>query len=57
MIYSFVFFLVFVATVSGKFYLKEDFNDAGWSSRWTVPSDWKPKVSLFDPVCEAQTLP
>jgi len=28
-------FLVVVASVSGKIYFKEDFNDAGWSSRWT----------------------
>jgi len=29
-------FLALTAGVSGKIYFKEDFNDAGWKSRWTV---------------------
>ncbi len=47
MIYQsiYVFFYLFsLAIVSGKFYFKEDFNDAGWESRWTKSVDWKPKV-------------
>lgn len=39
-------FLAFTASVSGKVYFKEDFNSKSWSSRWTVPSDWKPKSEM-----------
>jgi len=39
-------FLALSASVSGKVYFKEDFNDKAWESRWTVPSDWKPKSEL-----------
>lgn len=44
MIYSLVTFFAILATASGKVYFKEDFNDAKWDKRWTVPSDWKPSV-------------
>lgn len=44
MIYAATLFLSLLAVSSGKIYFQEDFNDAGWKSRWTVPSDWKPKV-------------
>jgi len=33
-----------LSIASAKTYFKEDFNDKDWKSRWTVPSDWKPKV-------------
>lgn len=36
--------LALTASVSGKIYFKEDFNSKTWDSKWTVPSDWKPKV-------------
>jgi len=36
--------ICFVASVWGKVYFQEDFNDKDWKSRWVVPSDWKPKV-------------
>lgn len=37
--------LVAVLTaVSAKVYFKENFNDAAWIDRWTVPSQWKPQV-------------
>ena len=29
------------ASVSGKVYFQEDFNDADWEKRWTVPTAWK----------------
>lgn len=35
-----------IAPVTAEIYFKEDFNDAGWKDRWTVPSDWKPKAEL-----------
>ena len=40
-------FLATLAAVSGKIYFKEDFNDAGWKSRW-VTSDMggKPSAEL-----------
>jgi calreticulin len=31
----------FVLQAQAKIYFKEDFNDNGWSDRWTVPSKWK----------------
>jgi len=49
MIYNLVGFVVAlaaVASVSGKFFFKEDFNDKGWEKRWTVSSDWKPKGEM-----------
>jgi calreticulin len=39
-------FLTAIASVSAEIYIKEDFNDAGWSDRWTVPSKWKPKGEM-----------
>eukprot|EP01032_Pedospumella_encystans_P030939 gene30939-34918_t len=39
--------LVAVLTaVSAKVYFKENFNDAAWIDRWTVPSQWKPQSEL-----------
>jgi hypothetical protein len=32
------------ASVSGKVYFQEDFNDADWEKRWTVPTAWKDEV-------------
>jgi len=46
MIYYIATFIAIVAAVNGKVYFKENFNDASWTDRWTVPSDWKPAVSL-----------
>ncbi|CAB9506083.1 Calreticulin [Seminavis robusta] len=37
-----------VAPVAAEIYLKEDFNDDGWSKRWTVPSKWKGKSEMGD---------
>jgi hypothetical protein len=44
MIYSLFVVFAILSVVSGKIYFQEDFNDAGWKDRWTVSSDWKPKV-------------
>jgi hypothetical protein len=33
-----------LSVVSGKIYFKEDFQSKDWQSRWTVPTNWKPKV-------------
>lgn len=44
MIYQLATFCMILAAATGKIYFQEDFNDEGWKSRWTVPSDWKPKV-------------
>ena len=44
MIYYIATFFAIVSAVSGKVYFKENFNDANWESRWTVPTDWKPAV-------------
>ncbi len=44
MIYYFFTFMLIVASVTGKIYFQENFNDAGWKDRWTVSSDWKSKV-------------
>jgi hypothetical protein len=38
--------LSFVGLASAKIYLKEDFNDAAWKSRWTVPTGWKSEVQF-----------
>lgn len=47
MIYgSIVSVLAILAYANGKIYFKEDFNSKSWESRWTVPSDWKPKSEL-----------
>jgi len=47
MIYgSLVAVLALSTAVNGKIYFKEDFNSKSWESRWTVPSDWKPKSEL-----------
>jgi len=45
MIYSLVTFIAICAVASGKIYFQENFNDAAWEKRWTVPSEWKPEVS------------
>merc|ERR1712008_533823 len=34
--------------VSAEVYFKEQFNDDGWTDRWTVSSDWKDKSELGD---------
>ncbi len=50
MIYAATLFLSLLAVSSGKIYFQEDFNDAGWKDRWTVPTEWKPKVNFrFSP--------
>jgi len=46
MIYSTAVFAGILASASAKVYFKEDFNDEGWKSRWTVPSDWKAAEDL-----------
>jgi len=46
MIYAATLFLSLLAVSSGKIYFQEDFNDAGWKDRWTVPTEWKPKSEL-----------
>jgi calreticulin len=46
MIYALGIFYVLIATVAGKVYFKENFNDAAWKDRWTVSSDWKPKSDM-----------
>ena len=33
--------------VSSKIYFKEDFSSKDWDKRWTVSTNWKPKVSIF----------
>jgi hypothetical protein len=38
--------LSFAGLASAKIYLKEDFNDASWKSRWVVPTGWKSEVLL-----------
>lgn len=35
-----------LSLVNGKIYFKEDFNDASWKSRWTVPTGWKSESEL-----------
>jgi len=37
---------VVVPAVSADVYFKEQFNDDGWTDRWTVSSDWKSKSEL-----------
>jgi len=37
-----------LSLTSAKVYFKEDFNDAGWKSRWTVSTEWKPKDEMGD---------
>ena len=46
MMYSAAVFLVIISSLSAKVYFKENFNDKAWEKRWTVPSDWKPKVGF-----------
>lgn len=47
MIYSWVAAAALLAgTADAKVYFQEDFNDAAWKSRWTVPSDWKSSSEL-----------
>jgi len=48
MIYSLVTFIAICAVASGKIYFQENFNDAAWEKRWTVPSEWKPEDQLGD---------
>lgn len=36
----------FAASVDAKVYFQEDFNDAAWKSRWTVPTEWKSSSEL-----------
>jgi len=35
-----------VTPVAATIYLKEDFNDADWEKRWTIPSGWKGKSEM-----------
>jgi calreticulin len=36
-----------IATVAnGKIYFQENFNDKSWESRWSVPTEWRPKSEL-----------
>jgi hypothetical protein len=44
MIYSILTFIAICAVSSGKIYFQENFNDAAWEKRWTVPTEWKPEV-------------
>jgi len=37
-----------VAPTTAEILLKEQFNDESWSSKWTVPSEWKSKSELGD---------
>jgi len=48
MIYSILTFISICAVASGKIYFQENFNDAAWEKRWTVPTDWKPEDQLGD---------
>jgi len=34
------------APVAAEIYLKEQFNDEGWTKRWTESSKWKPKADM-----------
>jgi hypothetical protein len=47
MIYAGLAVLGLLASAQGKIYFKEDFNDKGWEDRWTISSDWKPKVGTM----------
>jgi hypothetical protein len=40
--------LSFAGIASAKTYFKEDFNDAAWKSRWTVPTEWKAEVTRIN---------
>lgn len=46
MIYAIATFIGLVAAVNGKIYFQENFNDASWEKRWTVPSEWKAASDL-----------
>jgi len=47
MLFKFIIaFIVIIASVSGKIYFKEDFNDKAWEKRWIVSSEWKSKSEL-----------
>ncbi|VEU39975.1 unnamed protein product [Pseudo-nitzschia multistriata] len=35
-----------IASASAEFFITENFNDDSWSSRWTVPTSWKPKGEM-----------
>eukprot|EP00538_Stauroneis_constricta_P009135 CAMPEP_0119571112 /NCGR_PEP_ID=MMETSP1352-20130426/43954_1 /TAXON_ID=265584 /ORGANISM="Stauroneis constricta, Strain CCMP1120" /LENGTH=402 /DNA_ID=CAMNT_0007620791 /DNA_START=32 /DNA_END=1240 /DNA_ORIENTATION=+ len=35
-----------ISPVFGEVYLKEQFNDEAWTSRWTESSKWKPKAEM-----------
>jgi len=48
MIYSILTFIAICAVSSGKIYFQENFNDAAWEKRWTVPTEWKPEDQLGD---------
>lgn len=37
---------VLAAPVAAEIYLKEQFNDEGWTERWTEPTEWKPKGDM-----------
>lgn len=46
MIYNTVIAATLASVVSGKVYFQEDFNDAAWSDRWTVSTEWKSESEL-----------
>jgi len=35
-----------LSQATAEIFLKEDFNDENWTSRWTVPTNWKPKGEM-----------
>jgi calreticulin len=47
MIYASVSIVLAAAAVAnGKVYFKENFNDAGWETRWKKSTDWKPAAEM-----------
>lgn len=46
MIYNTVIAATLASVVSAKVYFQEDFNDASWSDRWTVSTEWKSESEL-----------
>jgi calreticulin len=38
--------VTYLNSASGEFFLKENFNDDAWTSRWTESSTWKPKAEM-----------
>lgn len=46
MIYKIAVFFAILATVFGKIYFLEDFNNANWKTKWVKSVDWKPSHEL-----------